>query len=76
MEVPVKKALPLSMSPFVLLLFFLFPMISSAESPLLKKGIEQYKEENYVEAIGFLEKARKEDPKSSSAAFFLGVSNP
>jgi tetratricopeptide (TPR) repeat protein len=40
---------------------------------LLKEGIEQYKEENYEEASEILTKARKQDPKSSPAAFFLGL---
>ena len=32
-----------------------------------------YRQENYIEAIRYLEEARKEDPDSSSAAFFLGL---
>jgi len=58
-------------------LFFaslIFPPDTSCESPSLNKGIEQYKQENYIEAINTLEKARKEDPNSSAAAFFLGLS--
>jgi len=43
------------------------------ERLLLKKGIEQYKEENYEEAAEILEEARKLNPKSSPAAFFLGM---
>ena len=58
-------------------LFFIsliFPPDTFCESPSLTKGIEQYKQENYIEAINILEKARKEDPNSSAAAFFLGLS--
>jgi tetratricopeptide (TPR) repeat protein len=62
---------------FVLLIFgsLLAPMSHEArcESPLLLKGIELYKQEKYGEASKILEEARKEDPKSSSAAFFLGL---
>ncbi|MBW2560309.1 MAG: tetratricopeptide repeat protein [Deltaproteobacteria bacterium] len=40
---------------------------------MLKGGIEQYQEENYEEAAEILEEARKLYPKSSPAAFFLGM---
>ncbi|MEW6666391.1 MAG: tetratricopeptide repeat protein [Thermodesulfobacteriota bacterium] len=43
------------------------------ESPLLMQGIELYKQEQFGQAAKVLEEARKEDPKSSSAAFFLGL---
>lgn len=49
------------------------PPSFSQEPSLLKEGIEQYKEENYEEASEILTKARKQDPKSSPAAFFLGL---
>lgn len=39
----------------------------------LQKGIFLYKDESYEEAIEALSKARQEDPKSSIAAFFLGL---
>lgn len=39
----------------------------------LKQGIENLKQENYEEAAEDLKKARQEDPKSSVAAYFLGV---
>lgn len=42
-------------------------------SALLKEGIDQYKLENYEEALVVLQKAREEDPKSSIAAFYLGL---
>ena len=46
---------------------------SCQESAYLKEGISQYRQENYEEAIEILKKARKEDLKSSTAAFFLGM---
>jgi len=50
-----------------------FPVRGSCESPLLLKGIELYKQENYEEALGTLNQARREEPRSSTAAFFLGL---
>lgn len=44
-----------------------------SQGPYLREGIEQYKQENYEEAAEVLIKARKETPKSSAAAFFLGM---
>lgn len=61
---------------FVSFLTFIPPFLSQAfsqESSLLKDGIEQYKEENYEEAAEILIKARGQNPKSSPAAFFLGL---
>lgn len=40
----------------------------------LDEGISLYKAGKYDEAVTALTKARQEDPKSSSAAFFLGLS--
>ena len=58
-------------------LFFMVLAVSwapaAAESPLLEQGMAQYKQENYEEAVEILEKARQQDPKSSTAAFFLGL---
>src|SRR3989304_10641205 len=39
----------------------------------LSRGIEEYKDENFEEALELLVKARKEDPASSLAAFYLGL---
>jgi len=39
----------------------------------LQEGIDQYRQENYEESVEVLIKARKEDPNSSVAAFFLGM---
>jgi len=40
---------------------------------LLDEGISQYKQENYEEALQFLLKAREQNPSSSTAAFYLGL---
>jgi Tfp pilus assembly protein PilF len=56
-----------------LLIFLLLPHTVHCDSPLLIEGIQQYKQENYGEAARILENARKEDPRSSTAAFFLGL---
>ena len=42
-------------------------------NPTLEKGIGQYKHENYDEALITLIKAREEDPKSTLAAYYLGI---
>lgn len=44
-----------------------------SQSDLTLKGMAEFKEENFEEAVELLAKARKEDPKSSLAAFFLGM---
>ncbi|MBW1775501.1 MAG: outer membrane beta-barrel protein [Deltaproteobacteria bacterium] len=66
------------MSFVCIFLFFSFapsPPVSMAQRPpALQDGIAQYKSENYEEAIEILKKVREADPKSSSAAFFLGLS--
>jgi len=60
-------------TPIFLLLLVMFLPHAFAESPHLREGIERYKQENYEEAVELLKKAALEDPKSSSAAFFLGM---
>ena len=39
----------------------------------LKKGIEEYGAENYEEALELLQKASEQQPGSSVAAFYLGL---
>lgn len=59
------------------LFFFMlstWPNLLHASDALLEKGIEQYKSENYEEAVDVLVNARKEQPDSSVAAFYLGIS--
>lgn len=42
-------------------------------SAILEKGIGQYKHENYDEALVTLKKAKEEEPRSSLAAYYLGL---
>jgi len=56
---------------FVVLLFF--SQAVSAENDILTEGIQEYQKENFEEAIPILQKAREEEPGSSTAAFFLGL---
>jgi len=57
---------------FISIVTFVTP--SFCQPPLLlKEGIDQYKEENYEEAAEILEEVRHLYPKSSPAAFFLGM---
>jgi Tfp pilus assembly protein PilF len=42
-------------------------------SSAIRMGIEEYHEENYEEAVEILSQARKREPESSVAAFFLGM---
>ncbi|MBP7055566.1 MAG: tetratricopeptide repeat protein [Candidatus Omnitrophica bacterium] len=62
--------------PLVLILIFslIIPVCAADKpSPTLEKGIGQYKHENYDESIITLKTAREEDPKSTLAAFYLGL---
>ena len=45
----------------------------SGAGAALEEGIRQYQRENYEEAIAVLGKVRAGEPKSSQAAFFLGM---
>jgi len=63
-----------------LFLLFLFPCVLlflpdvfCQNSAYVQEGISQCRQENYEEAIEVLKRAREEDPKSSVAAFFLGL---
>lgn len=63
---------------FVLFLSILMPVfIAEAQesklSATLESGIGQFKHENYDEALPLLQQARKEDPTSTLAAFYLGL---
>jgi len=49
------------------------PFILFASENLLDKGIEEYKAENYEEAIDTLLTVRYQQPTSSIAAFYLGI---
>ena len=69
-----KRAAIIWITVFFLFFFCMFPSEGLCENPLIIKGIELYKQEDYAKAIKILEKARKENPNSSAAAFFLGLS--
>ncbi|MEW6675023.1 MAG: hypothetical protein AB1348_03240 [Nitrospirota bacterium] len=59
---------------FLLVLFLVFPCYSAfSQTTNLSKGIEDYKDENFEEALESFIKAREEDPSSSVAAFYLGL---
>lgn len=58
----------------MLLSVFLFSTYAFCQqSPLINSGIEQYRNGEYEEAINTFTKVRNEDPKSTVAAFFLGM---
>ena len=60
----------------LLSLLFFMPISSPAfaqTGPTLEEGIRHYQRENYEEAIAVLAKVRAGEPKSSRAAFFLGM---
>ncbi|RZB30240.1 MAG: hypothetical protein SRB1_02520 [Desulfobacteraceae bacterium Eth-SRB1] len=57
----------------VILIFLPGSVYCQNVEPLIRQGLEQYKQENYEEAIDILVEARKQDPESSTAAFFLGL---
>lgn len=44
-----------------------------ASENFLEKGIAQYQSENYEEALELFLKVRKDEPQSSKAAFYLGL---
>jgi tetratricopeptide (TPR) repeat protein len=47
-------------------------VMAYGQSPF-EKGVQEFKDENYEEALGNFIEARKADPGSSSAAFYLGL---
>lgn len=49
------------------------PGTAAAASSALDQGISFYRQENFDEALPVLQKARKEDPSSSLAAYYLGI---
>ncbi len=58
---------------FILCLFIFQSPNAFCKDSYLKKGMEEYKKENYEEAIALLIKARKARPESSVTAFMLGM---
>lgn len=65
--------LPTGLIVFFSLFIFFSNALCQEPSEMLKKGIEQYKQENYEEAVEILKNARAREPQSSIAAFFLGM---
>jgi tetratricopeptide (TPR) repeat protein len=57
----------------VLLLCFVPSAVLAQGPPALQQGIEQYKADNYEEALETFKKVRAENPASSEAAFWLGL---
>ncbi len=70
-----KIAIRVSSFSLISLLFILFfPLnIFCEQSDSLQKGMDEYRDESYEEAIVTLTKARADEPDSSAAAFFLGM---
>lgn len=66
------KKIVLLFIPFFVFLVF-SPDAFCQKATYLQEGISKYKQESFEEAVDVLKKAREEDPKSSSAAFFLGM---
>ncbi|HCL81774.1 MAG TPA: hypothetical protein DHW81_05995, partial [Nitrospiraceae bacterium] len=64
----------ISLHLFLVLTIFLgFTSNLYAADNLLEKGIREYKAENYEEALETFKKARQQQPESSIAAFYLGL---
>ena len=56
-----------------LCVILVFAVSALASEDLVKKGIAEYKAEDYEEAAATLTKAREEQPDSSLAAYYLGL---
>ena len=67
------KKVVLIISIFLLSFILNSAAFCQTQNTLLEDGIKQYQSENYEEAIDILEKVREQEPKSSLAAFFLGM---
>ncbi|MGD1154161.1 MAG: tetratricopeptide repeat protein [Syntrophales bacterium] len=69
-----KKNATLFSFVFIFILLLAFPPIAFCQPPIsLEAGIQQYREDNYEEAIEILTQVRGNDQKSSMAAYFLGL---
>jgi tetratricopeptide (TPR) repeat protein len=58
---------------FLVLVFSSGPDVLRASEDLLEQGIQQYRSEDYEEALDTLVRARKQQPDSSVAAFYVGM---
>jgi len=54
------------------ILFFLFSGVTFGQT-VFDKGLKEFREESYEEAVPFFLEARRLDPSSSTAAYFLGM---
>ena len=68
-----KRAMFLLLIGLTAFSFLFLPAPAFCDSPDLLKGIDLYKQESYEEAAETLSQVRRADPKSSAAAFFLGL---
>lgn len=76
-----KKGVALALSAIIFLASFAFTPIVSPQStdnekklnPTIEKGIGLYKHENLDEALVVLKQARLEEPQSTLAAYYLGL---
>lgn len=66
-----QKALPVMV--FCIFLLSFFNCNAADVDSSLEQGITLYKKENFDEAVVLLKKARQEDPNSSLAAYYLGI---
>jgi tetratricopeptide (TPR) repeat protein len=57
----------------ILLACYIAPLVLAEENPLLEEGIALYRQEDYDEALSALKKVREEDPTSTLAAYYLGL---
>jgi tetratricopeptide (TPR) repeat protein len=60
---------------FLVLLILIFPLHSvyGQRNPDLQRGIAEFQQENYEEALDSLHKARNADPRNSQPAYYLGI---
>lgn len=57
---------------FLSLSFFLSTLTAYSQNPF-EAGLKEFKDENYEEALAHFQGARKADPSSSAAAYYLGL---
>ncbi len=62
-----------SLTAVLVLGFGAYQLANAQDGSSLDQGIGQFQRENYDEAEAFLKKARQEDPASTRAAYYLGM---
>lgn len=60
-------------SVFLLFVLIAFLPFNSFAQTSFEKGLKEFEEENYEEALQYFLEARKMDPRSSKVAFYLGL---